>query len=276
MVGPCDLFLAWGQSNMAGRGTASLSPVTVPGMAYEWVSGTGLIQLADPTTGAGSSYYSTTGCLLPAFANAFTALSERPAIFVPNAVGGTPLLQPSSTTNHWGANGPRYNAAITRALACLTDLIAGGWVPTVHVLWCQGETDAAHYSGTEDLQTAYAAGLISLLTRSRISLGLPALRIYLFRTGMFGTDLVTEYAAVRAAQEGAAAANEDVVMVYRRCVDFPSLGMMQADQLHYTQAGYNDMGTEGARAVAANLGYNPPPLDPKISSATATRLMGAL
>lgn len=273
MAGPCDLFLAWGQSNMAGRGTAGLSPATTPGMAYEWVSGTGLIQLADPTASTG--YESQTGCLLPAFANAFTVVSGRPAIFVPNAVGGTPLL-PDSGTNHWGPNGPRYAAAITRALACLADLSAGAWAPTVHVLWCQGESDARYYPGS-DLQAAYAAGLVDLLGRSRTDLDLPNLRINVFRTGTFGQQFVTGYTAVRAAQDDATASNPGLVMVYRRCVDFPSLGMMAADQLHYTQAGYNDMGTEGARAVAADLAYDPPPPELKVSSVTAARLlMGAV
>ncbi len=42
-------------------------------------------------------------------------------------------------------------------------------------------------------------------------------------------------------------------MVYERCVEFPDLGWMLPDGLHYDQPGLNDMGTVGGTVVATTI-----------------------
>lgn len=252
-----DLFACWGQSNMQGRGDAALSPATDPDTCWEWTP-TGIVTLDDPNA-APVAHRSNTGCMLPAFANAFTSKSGRPAVFVPSAVGGTALLQDTKPgLDVWGDGSGIYVNARDRTVAAIESLGTGGHtVATVNILWHQGEADAANYPNQETLTADYQAELQAMfaLARSDISADL---RMYVARVGKTPTK-PTEYARVQAAQDAACAATDGMVMAYTRCVDFFDLGWMQADNLHYTQAGLNDMGTQSALVAASDRGWAEPP-----------------
>lgn len=250
-----DLFGGVGQSNLCGRGDAALSPATNALLAYEWRSA--LIALADPVA-SGLLYGANTGSLWPSFVNEFTIYSERPAVVIPAAVGGTMLL-PASTTGdgHWGPGGTRFSTAVTRIQNAINGLVALGHTPHLKLAWSLGESDAASYPVLADLEDAMYDGLIDLIERFRTALSLPDLKMYIWRTGT-RPGYEAGCAAVRAAQDRACADHDGLVMAYTRSIDFPDLGWMKADQLHYTQAGLNDCGTLGARAVATDLGYDVP------------------
>lgn len=251
----CDLWGVLGQSNPAGRGDQTLSPATIPGMAYEYRSG--LIPLADPVA-SGLLYGASTGSMWPSFANEFTTYSERPSIISPCAVGGTVLL-PESTTGdgHWGPGGTRFSTAMTRIQNAINGAVTAGYEPTVHLTWGLGETDATEYPVLADLQEAMYDALIDLIERARTALALPTLKMYVWRLGTRpGGE--AGCAAIRAAQDQACTDHDGLVMAYTRTVDFPALGWMKSDQLHYNQTGLNDCGTVGAREVARDLGYEVP------------------
>lgn len=258
-----DLFIAAGQSNMAGRGTAAESPTVEAGVGYEWRDGgVGLVHLDDPMAddGSGTSpYRAQTGCMAPAFVNAFTAASGRPAVVCPTAVGGTYLLPGSSgTAGGWDPGGSRYVGAVARAQDAITATEAAGHtIATVSAVWHQGESDASTYPTPGTLEADYEAALIDLLARFRTDVD-PDLRMYVCRLGV-RVDYETESASIRAAQDAACTATDGMVMAYTRCVDFSDLGWMKADQVHYTQAGLNDMGTTAGQVAAADYGHSPPP-----------------
>lgn len=278
MAGPCDVWILAGQSNMRGRGDSSLSPTVEVGAGYEWRSG-GLVHLEDPVASNSSVHNAQTGCMAPAFVNAFTSVSERPSIVVPCAAGGSGLLPGTreQNVNSWEDGGNRYNTCISRAEQALLDLDNDGWTPAeVHVLWHQGEADAESYPSPDTLEADYTAGMIDLLGRFRSDLSLASLNIYVWRLGN-KVARADDYAKVRAAQD-AACETDGLVMAYTRCVDFAALGWMQPDDTHYTQPGYNDMGTLGAAVVAADIGFDPPPIPtvPLYFPTTANLMMYAV
>lgn len=258
MTGPIDLFLVAGQSNAQGRAPDNtLSPSTVSGLAYERTSGGSLVQLDDPVGNAN------VGSAWPAFANALTDESETPMCISAAAVGGTWLLPEytsGSASAHWGPGSTLFSTSVTRVQAAATALTSAGWTPTLRgVLWCQGEYDGMSGNADALLQGKYQDAIVDLLARYKAALG-AEIKLYVFRTGDH-TAYGTGFAAVRAAQDAACAATDDMVMVYTKANTFRARGLM-ADGFHYTQAGYNEMGTEGGVAVAADLGFGPPPEPP--------------
>lgn len=60
------------------------------------------------------------------------------------------------------------------------------------------------------------------------------------------------FQAVRDAQDAACDAVAGMHMAYTGCVDFPDLGLM-SDDLHYSQVGYNTMGTAIAEHILADV-----------------------
>lgn len=266
----CDVVISAGQSNAVGRGDSSLSP-TAPVTALEWEGSSTLAALVDPV-GTPSPYNAQTGSMWPAFASALIGRTGRPCIIIPTAVGGTALL-PGAGGN-WAAGGSTYNNFATRANSGLADIATAGYEPaTVSIAWHQGESDAANYSGTTaELQAAYAAALPDLFTRAKTSLSLPSLRFFVWGLGD-RPGYEAKHAAVIAAQQSACSSTDGMTLVYAKCPDFFSLGWMKADNLHYNQAGLNDMGTVGGLAVATALGFpGEAPVAGRRNSRTAERM----
>lgn len=241
-----DLFVVCGQSNAEGRGNQALSPATTAGLAVEYTGAALEDPLDDPVGGA------TSGSAWPAFCNAYTATCGRAVCITEAAVGGTALLEDADSGNgNWSANDTLFDDAVTRANNALAALSGAGWTPTLRgILWHQGERDAQGYPTPATLEADYAAALDDLHDRFIAELG--AVRFYVFRVGRPNSGDSAPWVSVRAAQDTVCAARSDMAMVYTNCVNFPGLGWM-ADDLHYTQAGYNDMGAEGGEAVALDL-----------------------
>lgn len=287
MVGPIDLFTIAGQSNPKGRGIAALAPATVAGMAHEYryVSDTIVTPVVEPMgLGTGSLRVANTGTLGPAFLNAFTAETDRPACLVHGvAVAGTGLTTADTGNGTWSPAGTLTADAVTYTLEAMAALTAAGWTPTLRgFLWHQGETDGNYWRGNPTTgEATYKAALIDLYDRLGDGLALGGLTdpfgFYVMRLGTHPT-YETGFAAIRRAQDAAAAETDGMHIVYTRCKDFFTLGWMQADNLHYTQDGLNDMGTLTGQTVAAVLaggGVTPPPPAPPVvrTSLTAARLL---
>lgn len=255
MTGPIDLFIVAGQSNAQGRAPDNTSsPETTTGMCWEVTSAGTVKQMADPVGNA------SVGSAWPAFSNAYTATTGLPVAVSTAAVGGTYLLpEPAPAANaNWAPGSTLFSTSVSRGLAAITTLNADGWTPTLRgVLWCQGEYDALQGSNP-NLQGEYRAALEALLGRYRDAMSDPALKMYVFRTGRQLTGDGIGFQKVRAAQESACAEVDGMVMVYRDAVNFATWGMM-ADSFHYTQQGYNLMGSVGATAVAVDRGFGPQP-----------------
>ena len=61
----------------------------------------------------------------------------------------------------------------------------------------------------------------------------------------------TNYDLIRAAQDAAVAATDNVYLAYTSAKGYPGQGKMQGDGVHYTQAGLDDMGAGLATGAAA-------------------------
>ncbi|KRB74140.1 hypothetical protein ASE01_19355 [Nocardioides sp. Root190] len=268
MNGLIDVFGVAGQSNAAGRGTASAAPITVAGLAHEFRQPDVLITPAlDPFHGAAH------GSAWPAFLDTFTAASGRPACIVSKAIGGSALLPAASVTNgHWSPTGLLRAAASAAYSSALTHLAAAGWTPVWRgVLWHQGENDAQALRKLPTLSAQYAAALIALAGHFATSVG-PG-EMYVLRLGD-RQGFEDGYAAVRAGQDVACAA-PGLTMAYDECAQFPARGWMR-DPLHYAQVGLNHMGAGAARNVATHLGLLASAEAPPRGMTIARRLRQAL
>lgn len=242
-----DLYLVAGQSNAEGRGDQALSPAVDPAYGYEYVSGATVVSLDDPVGGAD------TGSAWPAFANSMLAKRLHPLCITESAVGGTSLLAEAQEGNgDWSDTGTLTGLAITKAEDALDELTADGHTPTLRaILWHQGESDAANSAlAAGALTTAYKAALLDLHDRFKVGLG--EVPMCIFRLGTVASGDDTKYAAIRTAQDQACAEREDMIMAYTDTVNFPDWGF-HSDTWHYTQAGLNLMGTEGADPIARAL-----------------------
>lgn len=268
MSGPIDVFGVAGQSNAAGRGTASGSPVTLAGLAHEFREPGVLISPAlDPFHGAAH------GSAWPAFLDTFTAASGRPACIVSRAVGGAALL-PAATRagGNWSPGGTLRSAASTAYGSALAHLTAAGWDPVWRgVLWHQGEADAQALHALPTLSTAYAAALVDLAAHFAATVGTG--EMFVLRLGD-RQGYETGYAAVRAGQEAACAA-PGLTMAYTECDRFAARGWMR-DALHYGQTGLNHMGAGAARSIAAHLGLAASAEAPPRGVTVARRLRNVL
>jgi hypothetical protein len=238
-----DVFIVAGQSNAEGRGNSAQSPAVV-GDSVEWDGSTITAPLADPVGGA------STGSAWPAFANAYETATSTAVCIIDAATGGRGLLEGSSTPA-WSGNS-LLNAAVDLAESATVALGAAGWSPTIRgVLWHGGESDARNVD-LSTIEGDYQDELELLASRFEVALGGPTW-FFVFRVGQRddGAD-ADGFTAVRAAQDAAVLNAERMVMVYDDCVNFPSYGWM-GDDLHYTQDGYNDMGTTGGAVAGATV-----------------------
>lgn len=272
-----DLWIAAGQSNMAGLGDHTLTPSNDPTLALEFnYEANTLIPLVDP--GTSTAHDASTGCMLPAFIKVVTQSTGRRSVIVRTAVGGTSILAANAgVMGTWATSGTLFANAITRAQAMIAKVAAAGHtIAGVNVLWHQGEQDCKSATTYADYKAAY----IDLLSRFRTALSRPALKMYCMRIGSVAPayeGLTGAYwETVRTAQVDACAETDGLEMAYLRCVDFFDLHWMRSDQAHYTQAGYNDMGTEVGTYAVSDMGFTPvldPEVPASISSSSAPAIL---
>ena len=80
---------------------------------------------------------------------------------------------------------------------------------------------------------------------------------FIFRTGKTADKDQDGLDAVREVQEAVSAETPNAPIVFRDAVTFPERKLMAKNGAHYTQAGYNLMGREGAQGVADFLAKRP-------------------
>jgi lysophospholipase L1-like esterase len=248
-----DVFLVAGQSNARGKGDAVDAPEVPEGAAYEW-TGDGLAHLEDPV-GDDHEPGNPVGSAWPAFATTYYGQTGRESVYVPAAVGGSAQVEAADGGNgHWDveAGSPLFRRAVQWTWDCLTHLRADGEATLRGVLWCQGESDSQSVDEGTVTVPEYRGALRRLVAAFRRELddeGLPVFLFYPARPRSGDTD---GFAAVRDAQADLADHDDNVHPVFEDTVTFPERGLMR-DNLHFTQAGYNEMGQVGAANVVAVL-----------------------
>jgi hypothetical protein len=249
-----DVFLIAGQSNARGKGDPADAPAVPAGAAHQW-DGAELTHLEDPV-GDDHEPGNPVGSAWPAFAATYHDLTGRESVYVPAAVGGSALVSiPDAGEEHWDveADGPLFRRAVQRTWDCLTHLRSGGTDATLRgVLWCQGESDAQSIDDGDVSLPEFRSRLRALVGAFRRESDRADLPVFLFQTGRPESGDTPGFEAVRGAQADLADADDAVYLAFDGAVGFPERGLHR-DDLHYTQAGYNEMGRVGAESVAATL-----------------------
>jgi hypothetical protein len=277
-----DVFLIAGQSNALGYipGAASVTSPSVPsGKVLQYYNGA--ISNANDPVGA-----AVMGSAWPAFGVTYYASTTGHLIlFVPDAIGGscqTPQgVQGTGgppSEDYWSdttSPGGFWANSVNSVKAAETALTAAGYTPTFKgVLWDQGEC-GAEGGVDENLITGaqYQSALAQMIAAYRVQFG-SSMPFYIFRTGTHINAVDAGYAAVRQAQENISASDSNSWVVFRDAVNFPAEGLMQSDGLHYSQIGYNEMGTQGAANVVGaqhgTFSHTPPPVASSTPTATIT------
>jgi len=244
------VFLAIGQSNMNGHGNSGLSPAIPAGRAYQYYSGALTAITGDPVGAALS------GGSIPAFINEFYARTGMGVIIVPCAYDSSSLTAAASITgaNNWSSTGNLRAAAITALNAAKAAAVTANLMHRFGgVLFCQGETDAIGIDGSLITKANYKTEFGLLLAYFEAQLGYTAgiMPVVISRTGRNSGGDTTGYSQIRAAQVEFAQTYPNVFIGFTGPLNFTARGLM-IDTLHYTQAGYNEMG-KALGVVAASV-----------------------
>ena len=239
-----DVFLIAGQSNASGYGNSAQSPKVPTGKVLQINSG--VITDANDPVGAGANI-ALTGSAWPAFGLAYYNATKRKICFVPKGVPSSAQAAANDAgAGNWDVSGTLYASATSALDAALIALDIAGYTPRFcGVLWGQAENDAL-----AGAQTAlYQPALLIMLARLRASYG-ASMPFYIFEVGTDDPP-TSGFPIVRAAQLAVAASDPHTRIIYRNAQDFITRGLMSG-QYHYTQAGYNEMGTIGAVNVVSS------------------------
>ena len=248
---PLDVFLAGGQSNCEGRGDSTTATAVAPGEGYMFTQ-CAMVPCLDPVQG-GNGDTATTGSAWPAFCAAYKDATGRAAVIQMHAGSGYAMAAAADSGNgNWDASGTKYGEAVTNYDTAITDMTADAYLSGLTIrraglLWVQGERDAQAIDDATITKATYKAAFQAMLVRFRNAYG-ATFPCYIFQTGRPLSGDTTGFSQVRAAQEEVAAADAYTWIVYTDAVNFPSLSYM-ADELHYTQSGYNAMGAAGGTYV---------------------------
>ncbi|MBT9776231.1 hypothetical protein GPL15_06915 [Clostridium sp. MCC353] len=238
-----DLILFMGQSNMAGRGDASLAPVVEEGRGYEYCAVSKpdrLVPVREPFgvfENNPDGVYEPgmkTGSMVSAFINACYEKTNVPVVGISCSKGG-------SSIEEWEKGTAYFEDAKKRFVSGLRYL-AGQEVQvrSKSMAWCQGCTDADRGMEKEVYKEKTRA-----FFQNWISLGIE--RIFLIQIGNNRDDL-NLYVPVQEAQKELAEEMEQVFLVSDSFRDMAAAGLMK-DCYHYKQEGYNLVGGEAGKAA---------------------------
>ncbi len=252
---PATMTVFLGQSNAEGWTTDPVNTTALTaGYGYHFFPGGGIdphgISLPGRTQGGPHA----------AWCQAWCAGGGGPVITVNCAVGGSSMISAAagaggtwdlaSGSNHW------QTTMKARVEAALVAAAANGFsVEDVDFLWVQGEQDAKGYNGTTITDAIYRTKLVALI--DQVQADIPNFRKwFVSELGIEQTSIGNDadYVLIRAAQANAIADRSTIAnMVYDQAKDFRARALM-ADGDHYTQAGYNELGTIGAQTALVAIG----------------------
>ncbi len=240
-----DVFVIAGQSNAQGGGDSASSPA-ITGIAYSY-EGTAFTSAVDPVGGA------TDGSAWPAFANEWYSNTGRIPIFVETAVGGSALLAAAEDGNgDWSPTGTLYAASVADALEVINhSLFEAGQIASICVLWAQGEREGQSINGTTITGALYQSALESLAGNFETDIGTAKFLVSLLGATNDGS-YISGFDEIRAAQQSACDSASRMDVMFSRARYFPDESKM-ADTLHYTQAGYNEIGAESAHQASMHI-----------------------
>ena len=259
-----DLFIFMGQSNMSGRGVASEAPQVPEGWGYEYkaISDPGkLLHMVEPfglnednaTSGVddsnGTNGTKRKGSSVSALTIAYYQHTDVPVVGVSCSKGGT-------STTFWLPGTKPLNDAIARQLAAEQWLADNGYtVRNNYMFWLQGENDMSMSPDT------YRSNMISIVKEMINKTGVT--NCMMLRVGQQNTATAAKKNNIIEVQTELCQTYTEFVMASTLTAGFVDDGLLK-DTWHYTQEGYNILGTDAGKNVAfyANNGIEPNMYDP--------------
>ena len=248
-----DLIMFMGQSNMAGRGVASESPVVPVGHGYEFRAisdPTKLYPIVEPfgvnenNSSSGVTESSKTGSMVSSFVINYFKATQTPVVAVSCAKGGTNI-------GWWQPNGGPLNDAIARFKSAKSWLESNGYIIRhKYMVWCQGCSDGDARTTYEQYQER-----IKKMIEAMVNEGIE--KCFLVRIGNH-RDNTTIYDEIMRAQTDLCKEYEHAVLVSTKLCDFAYNGLMK-DQFHYKQEGYNIVGKDAGINSAFYVNNNKEP-----------------
>jgi hypothetical protein len=249
-----DLVMFMGQSNMAGRGTASEAPIVPKGYGYEFRAisdPTKLYDIVEPFGVNENNLYGInepgmkTGSLVSSFIIEYYNSTRIPIVAVSSSKGG-------SSINEWQPDGSYLSDAISRFNKAGTYLLKNGYkIRRKFIVWCQGETDGDNNMSDIEYKTKLQA-MMETMFASGVD------ECFLIRIGNH-RDLPTQYSKIMQAQTDFCKNYEKAILVSTKFSEMASLGLMK-DSFHYKQAAYNMVGTEAGKNAAFYILNNKKPI----------------
>ena len=253
-----DLFIFMGQSNMSGfGGDAALAPEVPEGWAYEYkaISEPGkLVHMREPfglnedNAESGVANTKRAGTLVSAFANAYYEKTGVPVV-------GVSCSRGSTDTEFWKQGGKPLEDAVSRHLAAEKWLKENGYiVRNNYMVWLQGESDAS--LSVEQYKSNLIGIVKEMINRTGIT------NCMIIRIGK-KNPADNSFDNVLQAQTELPKEYKEFVLASALAVSFPEGGLM-SDGVHYSQKGYNLLGTDTGINVAfyAKNGIEPYMYDP--------------
>ena len=263
-----DLFIFMGQSNMSGRGVAAEAPKVPEGWGFEYkaISDPGkLLHMVEPfgldednaASGVddsnGTNGTKRKGSSVSALTIAYYEKTGVPVVGVSCSKGG-------SSTTFWMPGTKPLNDAIARQLEAEQWLADNGYtIRNNYMFWLQGESDRSMAPET------YRSNLIAIVKEMIEKTGVT--NCMMLRVGQSDTSTATTKNNIIEVQTDLCQTYTEFVMASTLTAGFPDDGLMK-DTWHYTQEGYDILGTDAGKNVAfyANNGIEPNMYDPYFQS----------
>jgi hypothetical protein len=228
-----DVFGIIGDSNADGRGE------TIPTVSTNTLFLSNGSVLTEITTQSVANDDNTKGSAWQQFATDYKTSTGRKTILVQGASGGAEFY-PNGDNNNWYTSGTLYAAWKTKMDNTLT--LTGKSLPKA-IFIILGINDARSSNTLANINT----GITSLISRLTTDYpGVPLVFSALGRSeGTTSADTTKVY-NVRVLMQDAVQATTDAYMC-ANLFAFTGTGMMQVDNLHFTQSGYNAAGAMFAR-----------------------------
>ena len=230
-----DVFVVAGQGNAAGvGGNAEESPKALPGTAY----------VAEPNGDHMISLYDGREGFAPALASEWYGLTGEKVFVIQTALSDTSITQ-------WTGNGTAYQKALNNVSRYMDELNKADSfyeVRKVFYFWLQGEWDITQKMTADE----YIKHYLEMHENMKKDMGVQMGAIIPVRSVMAGNEVVEQIAPVCTAQFSLHNKYKDIRIITDVPIDASvSNGLVSADNLYYTQTGYNEIGKD----TAVNL-YN--------------------
>lgn len=240
--GSVDIFLVAGQSNAWGAANPVYATQTTPDEMMIWNNKA--IKFTPQTENNDSCNY---GSFLPAFAKKWHEKTGRTVYFVQTAIPGSGLVSPSyGQSSSWNVVNGTYLTISVNILTTAEVWLNVNNIPYVFkgIIWSQGESDAMYMVNGNITPSSYQLNLLALAEKC-LSL-FPGSQFGIIQTGKYLPQFDWGFTAVRTYQQWLCNILSGTKMLYTNTVNFPSLGLMLPDQIHYNQTGLNMIGEAAA------------------------------